>query len=311
MGPTAARDPARRAGGPAEQVLQLTYPGVPEAVGQARHQVAAALAGVPAADDAVWCLGEVASNAVVHTRSGQPGGTFAVAADVYPGVLVAIMVTDQGGPWIGRAADSYPHGLKVVRQLATEVHIDGDDNGRSVRVVLPWGQPAIPIPNDSVPDRLNERYPPGAAPSGREEVRDTWPLRSSLKLGALPSAAGCAEAHATLIAAEWGLSLLSDAAGRVAAAMIVSAVRASGTSDERPPVWLWLRSDGTRILVAVWDVCPEPPALASEAELPSAVQVTEERGWHRQDSGKTCWAVLSRDDASPLANAGRVPVMTP
>jgi anti-sigma regulatory factor (Ser/Thr protein kinase) len=170
-----------------ERVFQVSHPGVPEAVSQVRHQVAAALAGVPAADDAVWCLGEVATNAVVHTRSGQPGGSFAVAADVYPGALVAIVVTDQGGPWTGRAADTYPHGLDVVRQLATEVRIDGDDNGRSVWVILPWGQDAIPIQNDSAPRHLQERYPPGADPSGHPEVRDTWPLHSSLKLGALPA----------------------------------------------------------------------------------------------------------------------------
>jgi anti-sigma regulatory factor (Ser/Thr protein kinase) len=266
-------------------------------------QAAVALAGVPAADDAVWCLGEVASNAVVHSRSGQPGGSFTVAADVYPGALVAIVVTDQGGPWTGRAADTCPHGLEVVRTLATDVRIDGDDNGRSVWVILPWGQDAIPILNDSAPRNLDEAHPPAADPSGRQNAGGTWPLHSSLKLGTLPGAAGCAEAHARLVAAEWGLSRLSEAAGRVAAEMIERAVRASGTLDERPPVWLWLRSNGNRILVAVWDGRPEPPAPADEPQWPPAAQVTEERGWHRHDSGKTCWAVLSRDDASPAKSS--------
>jgi hypothetical protein len=88
----------------------------------------------------------------------------------------------------------------------------------------------------------------------------------------------------------------------VAASLISCAVRASGTLDERPAVWLWLRSDGTRILVAVWDMRPEPPpAFAGAPGWPSTAQVSEERGWRRHDSGKTCWAVLSWDDAGPMA----------
>jgi len=190
------------------------------------------------------------------------------------------------------------------------VRIDGDDSGRSVWVILPWGQGGTPDQNDSGTRHGEEGFPPGADPSGRQAVHDTWPLHSSLKLGALPGAAGCAQAHAKLVATEWGLSQLSDAAGRVAATMIACAVRASGELAERPPVWLWLRSDGDRILVAVWDMRPEPPLFA-DASAPSTPRVTEERGWHRQEGGKTCWVVLSRDDADGAADAERLPVMMP
>jgi len=130
--------PAQSASSPVERRFHASYPGIPEAVSTARHQVAAALAGVPCAGDVVYALSEVASNAVVHSRSGLPGGHFTVAAEVLPGALAAVMVTDQGGPWAGRTADSYPHGLEIVRRLAATVRIDGDEYGRTILVLFPW-----------------------------------------------------------------------------------------------------------------------------------------------------------------------------
>jgi hypothetical protein len=119
-------------------VLHASYLGVPEAVSETRHHLAAALAGVPAADDAVFCLGEVATNAVVHSRSRQPGGRFTVTADVLTGALVVLAVADQGGPWAVREADTYPHGLEIAREMALFVRVEGNDDGRTVWVVLAW-----------------------------------------------------------------------------------------------------------------------------------------------------------------------------
>jgi hypothetical protein len=130
--------PAPRPGGAVQRVLHVSLPGVPIAVSQARHRLAAALVGVPAAEDAVFCLGEVATNAVVHSRSGRPGGQFTITADVLAGALVVLAVADEGGRWTGREADSYPHGLEIVRALAVYARADGDDNGRTVWVVLGW-----------------------------------------------------------------------------------------------------------------------------------------------------------------------------
>jgi Histidine kinase-like ATPase domain len=130
--------PARRPGAAVQRVLHASFPGVPLAVSEARRQAANALAGVPVAEDAVFCLGEVATNAVVHSRSGRPGGQFTVTADVLAGALVVLAVADEGGRWTGREADSYPHGLEIVRALAAYVRADGDDNGRTVWVALGW-----------------------------------------------------------------------------------------------------------------------------------------------------------------------------
>jgi anti-sigma regulatory factor (Ser/Thr protein kinase) len=131
-------DPAQPPAAPVERLFHASYPGIPEAVRAARRHVAAALAGVPCAGDVVYALSEVASNAVVHSRSGLPGGHFTVVADVLPGALAAIMVTDQGGPWADRAADTYPHGLEIVRRLAASLRIDGDEHGRTIWVLFPW-----------------------------------------------------------------------------------------------------------------------------------------------------------------------------
>jgi serine/threonine-protein kinase RsbW len=133
--------PARRPGGAVGRVLNATYAGVPESAGEARHRLARVLAGVPVVEDAVFCLGEVATNAVVHSRSGRPGGRFTVTADVLPGVLVVLAVADEGGTWTGREADTYPHGLEIARELALFVGIDGDELGRTVWVVLAWERP--------------------------------------------------------------------------------------------------------------------------------------------------------------------------
>jgi hypothetical protein len=60
---------ACREGG--RRVLQARYPGEPEWVSRLRHQVTEALAGIPCAQDAVYALNEVASNAVVHSRPAR------------------------------------------------------------------------------------------------------------------------------------------------------------------------------------------------------------------------------------------------
>jgi serine/threonine-protein kinase RsbW len=121
-----------------DRVHHASYPGVPEAVRAARQHVAGVLAGVPAAEDVVYAVSEVASNAVLHSRSGHPGGRFTVAVDIVAGALVSVVVTDQGGPWKDGGPDFYPHGLQIVRELAAAVRIDGGEDGRTVWALFPW-----------------------------------------------------------------------------------------------------------------------------------------------------------------------------
>ena len=75
-------------------------PGTPDAAGQARAIVRQALGDRhPHASDATVIASELVSNAVLHTRSGQPGGTLilSVATAAQPGE-VHIHVRDAGDP---------------------------------------------------------------------------------------------------------------------------------------------------------------------------------------------------------------------
>jgi hypothetical protein len=98
---------------------EAAFPGRPDQVGQARALLAAFLHGEPGADNAVLLASELAANAVSHSASGQPGGTFTVRAQL-TGAGIYAEVEDQGSGWDGNlsAADA-PHGLFLLRALST------------------------------------------------------------------------------------------------------------------------------------------------------------------------------------------------
>jgi anti-sigma regulatory factor (Ser/Thr protein kinase) len=93
---------------------QRTYPGRGDQVAQVRHQIAADLAGCPAANDAIWIASELAANAIIHGRSA--GQSFTVRCHASPG-QVRIEVEDIGGPWRKRDPGDRPHGLDIVQAL--------------------------------------------------------------------------------------------------------------------------------------------------------------------------------------------------
>jgi len=73
----------------------VVLPGRPEAAAGARDFARKALAGYPAADDAVLCLDEMVVNAVQHSRSGLSGGTLEVRLTV-TAASVLVEVVDDG-----------------------------------------------------------------------------------------------------------------------------------------------------------------------------------------------------------------------
>ena len=99
-----------------EQVL----PAHADQVQVARAFLAAVLDGCPAASDAVLCVSELATNAVLHSASRNPGGTFTVRAAVFDD-CVRIEVEDNGGVWDEHPhRDNRSHGLDIVRELAAD-----------------------------------------------------------------------------------------------------------------------------------------------------------------------------------------------
>jgi serine/threonine-protein kinase RsbW len=127
--PAAPEPRAAPAATPAAPVRKhaRAFPATPRQVRQARAFLAAALDGCPVADEAILCLSELASNAVLHSDSRQPGGTFTVRAEVHDGDYVWVEVEDDGGPWREPAGpDGRPHGLDIVRELTADRGRDGD-----------------------------------------------------------------------------------------------------------------------------------------------------------------------------------------
>jgi anti-sigma regulatory factor (Ser/Thr protein kinase) len=112
---------------------EVTYPGGTEHIRAARADLRAVLDDCPRADDVILCASELAANAAEHSRSRLPGGTFTVRATVSPGHHVRIEVQDNGGPWNqGMVDPARHHGLDIVRAVADEWGIDGDQTGRTI-----------------------------------------------------------------------------------------------------------------------------------------------------------------------------------
>lgn len=119
---------ARQAAPIAAPRCSRSYPGRAEHAGAVRRFVADELAGSPVQDDAVLCVSELAANAIVHSRSGLPGGQFEVRIFRHPAGHVRVEVTDQGGLWApdpgGR--ENHGRGLLIVSRLANDWGIVGD-----------------------------------------------------------------------------------------------------------------------------------------------------------------------------------------
>ena len=98
-----------------------------------------------------------------------------------------------------------------------------------------------------------------------ESVPYPWPPHDYLELGALPAAVPCARLHARSLLSEWGLDWLAPDAELLVAGLMANAVTATAAHDEAA-VRLRLSSDGTRVLIEVWDAGPWPPAAADHGE---------------------------------------------
>jgi hypothetical protein len=101
------------------QTCTRSFPGHPGQIGRARALLNDFLDGYPAADDAALLVSELCTNAVIHSASGQPGGTFTVRAHL-SGTYLHAEVEDQGGStWDGCLSGAgAPHGLFLLRTLS-------------------------------------------------------------------------------------------------------------------------------------------------------------------------------------------------
>ncbi len=123
-----------------QQSHEKTFQARRDQVRQARYFLTDFLTDCPAADDVLLAASELASNAVLHSASSQPGGTFTLTADICHGEHVRIEVRDLGGPWNQTPHhDGRPHGLDIIASLATSHGVTGDPlTGWTAWAVLAW-----------------------------------------------------------------------------------------------------------------------------------------------------------------------------
>lgn len=152
--------------------------------------------------------------------------------------------------------------------------------------------------------------------TGQPMIR--WPLSSAMApLGVLPTAPGCARAYVRSTLAVWNLRHLADTAELVVSEMVTNAVEAS-TVHGRPlyrggrmlVVSVRLFSDGSRLVVEVWDRAQGVPAEGKAAldddsgrGLPLVEALTDGRwGWlpgPQEPLEKCVWAEL-RAQSQPM-----------
>ena len=129
---------------PAPRALALrttvvTYPGSTEHIRAVRADLRPLLRDCPVADEVILCASELAANAAIHSHSRLPGGTFTVCTTISPGHCARIEVEDSGGPWTPANSDpTRPHGLEIVRALASDWGIEEGHTTRTIWARFDW-----------------------------------------------------------------------------------------------------------------------------------------------------------------------------
>ncbi len=137
------------------------YPGRPDNLRAVRADLRALLRECPLADEVVLIASELSANATVHSHSREPGATYTLRAEIHPGHYAWIEVQDNGGHWTSPGPDlDRPHGLDIIRSLASDWGIDGDYRTRTVWARVDWpgpAQPADPATADSADRQPTDR----------------------------------------------------------------------------------------------------------------------------------------------------------
>ncbi len=136
--PPASAAPHHLATGAGTTLQSRTFPAIAREVPHARRFLTTHAGHLPLADDAALCVSELATNAIQHSTSGQPGGHFTVSIVLTPAVLL-VEVSDQGAPWAPHPGpdDQRGRGLHIVGQLAICWGTTPTPTGRTVWFTIP------------------------------------------------------------------------------------------------------------------------------------------------------------------------------
>src|SRR5580704_5854004 len=124
---------------PCGHLHAISYPGRLDQLRHLRRELAGVLDGCPSADEIILCASELAANAVQHSRSGRPGGTFTVHVEVSRGDYVCIAIDDDGGPWAAVVSSlDRGRGLVIVAALTADWGATTGPVGRTVWALFDW-----------------------------------------------------------------------------------------------------------------------------------------------------------------------------
>jgi anti-sigma regulatory factor (Ser/Thr protein kinase) len=124
----------------------------------------------------------------------------------------------------------------------------------------------VDVVHGSLPARdLEPGSDVGPALGPDEPVPYPWPSHDCLELGALPTAVACARLHARNLLWEWGVDWFASDAELVVSELVTNAVKVTAVRGEAA-IRVRLSSDGTRVLIEVWDADPWPPITADRGE---------------------------------------------
>jgi anti-sigma regulatory factor (Ser/Thr protein kinase) len=145
------------------------FSGRPEQALVVRRFVEILLQGCPLIDDVLLVVDKFMVNAIRHTGSGRPGGSFVVAVRRERAEVI-VMVTDQGCPAEPVPTDTdelaeSDRGLRTVSMLATSWGWHGNTDGRTVTAVFVTGRHGYGFV------RLPGADPEDECPGGEKEPR--------------------------------------------------------------------------------------------------------------------------------------------
>jgi len=129
---------------PEAVTFKRAYPGTADQARRVRADLTEIAGQFPLCGDLVLLTWELAANAILHSRSGHPGGTFAVEVTLYPGEYAWVEVTDQGGAWPANADDDeHGRGLALVAGISGSGNwgIEGAEFSRIAWFRLDWPKP--------------------------------------------------------------------------------------------------------------------------------------------------------------------------
>ncbi|HEY3681686.1 MAG TPA: ATP-binding protein [Streptosporangiaceae bacterium] len=127
------------------QACRRTFLGTADQVSEARRFVTDHLAAAP--EELLFLAelvaSELATNAVTHTRSGEPGGVFQIAVELRPAESICITAYDEGStshviPHSAAEDEESGRGLAIIETLAMQWGVVTTPGRHGVYCELDW-----------------------------------------------------------------------------------------------------------------------------------------------------------------------------